>query len=768
MQERHRRKLVDILSLKILTELKKEKDENYDPLVFDERLVKYYLIVPYTKESLRFSIKLNKKYLEEYIKLKEMKRVEFEGRFDLRQFLASKEVKEEIEKKRAKEKVKGKAKGKLELESEPLSREIVEKFREKYGEMGATLAKKIMEVTDVDIGLRTSDIERIVEKFQVSSYRSQIEQLKERPITYNIYEFRDTIREVFGEEIETTRVFIEFDEENYEIRYIIEDMAEMSKYEEKIFRRLLTAIEETPGYITTIDELSKSEYSNKQQFVEMYIVKWINELWNILNISVPTRRSKFKILVNLLRELVGYKHLTPLFYDKENIEDISYVEVRSPIRVRYRLFSDWVPVYVRSLKTKKIRPLTFKTISEANEFIRILAQKAGQYVNVAMPIVDGRLPDNSRLHAKYSTTITAPEKGPTFTIRLKRERVILPLDLMLWRTLSPDMMAFAWMTVEVIPTASIVVAGTTGAGKTTTLQAVLMFIPPSAKILSIEDTPELKLPHPHWEATYTLESTYSKNKITMFDLVKGALRERPDYIIVQEVRGSEAMYMFHAMASGHAALTTFHAGSFEEVVNRFINDPINVPKTFMASTLKQIWIQKIVPSDVPGLRLARKVIEMWEVGGLDENGEIIGYKLFKYDFVDRKFYATETFGERFIDPESILYQLVYQMGFESPYDLIEEFKLRKEFLIMLTYLYKIYSDKNIQTTRLTVDQKRVVDEVLEFWKKYEVKNKGDLAKMFFDILFEYRVNRDQLLPLVTNLYSKVMTFLKDIVGVVLW
>ena len=778
LSDRKKWRLVDVIFLKQMTMRKKMIDKRFDPKLFDKKYVKFYIINPFKRSDFRVTIRIKRKYVEEYIKLKEMKKIEFEGKLPIDKFiiqgvegvgeggpggregegrggaLRGEFKRRETERKKRKE------------ETSKISKELLEKFRREYGEEGAEILKKLAEVSSVSKGIRAEDVEKL-ERI-VASMRSQIDELKDHPISYNLYEFKNTIKKVFGREIETAKVFIEFDDESYEIRYIIEDLTELSRAEMEAFKRLLSAIEETPGFIATIDEISRGEFKNKQELIEMYVVKWVNELWSILNIRVPSQRSKFKILVNILRHLVGYKHLNPLFYDKENIEDISYVEVGEPVRVRYRIFSDWLPVYMRGSGTKKIKPVTFNSIREANDFIRVLAQKAGQYVNVAMPMVNGRLPDNSRLHAKYSTTITAPEKGPTFTIRLKRERVILPLDLLLWRTVSPDIMAYAWMTVEVIPTASIVVAGSTGAGKTTTLQSILMFIPPSAKILSIEDTPELRLPHPHWEATYTLETTYSKNKITMFDLVKGALRERPDYIVVQEVRGSEAVDMFHAMASGHAALTTFHAKSFDEVINRFVNDPINVPKAFLASTLKQVWIQLIVPSDVPGQRFSRKVVEIWEVAGLDEKGNVRGYKLFYYDFITKRFYMTDAFARRLLDTDSILYQLIYQLGFHDPFELIDEFRLRKNFLMMLTYLYKVYTDKLIRKGRLTAEQNRVVDEVLEFWRRYEKIHNGDLAKMFFDILFEYRVSKDRIIKEVTELYSKVRMTLEDIVGVIEW
>ena len=740
---KRRRRIREILLLYFILNARKNK-YGIDYYYFDKRFTELREITALRKEDVKVEVKVPKNVLEEYYKLKTLQRREVSGRIDISGTFGG------VTRERARRPI-GTAGGELTV-SAPVSEGAKgeEEVREvDYDHVLSLLRGLVSERTKEDI----RKIAKLAEKRSVLTLKELVKGAHQRELKYFIYEFPDTIVEVFGRKIPTCSVEIVIDEEKDELQYVFEDLCRLTPIEREYFIQLRDAIEETPGYIASINEMLESEVMNKLHVAEMYIVNWADSLWDL--IGIPIRRfskSYFKIIVQLLRDLVGYKKLNPLFYDKENIEDISYVAVNSPVRVRYRLFTEWLPVYIKDAKGRK-RPLTFRRLSEANEYVRLLVQKTGEYVNMAFPMVDGRLPDNSRLHAKYGTTITSPDKGPTFTIRLKSEKTILPLHLINWRTASPELMAFAWMTTEIVSTASTIIAGTTGVGKTTTLQSILHFVPPTAKILSIEETPELRLPHPHWEPVYTLETGTSERKISMFDLVKGALRERPDYIVVQEVRGQEAMDMFHAMASGHASLSTMHAGSFEEVIKRLTSRPINVPEGFVATTLKQVWIQLIVPSEVKGFKVARKVVQVWEVSGTPD-GKPIGYKLFTYNYLKRLFEPTPEFAQRLYDENSIFFQVMVQNGFDDQKELLYEFTMRSRFLKMLSEIFKVYENYHtLKAEPLSPDQQEAVEDIMNFWRAYEDKaGARDLSKMFFLILFDYK-NKKQTLTRVIELYS---------------
>jgi flagellar protein FlaI len=168
--------------------------------------------------------------------------------------------------------------------------------------------------------------------------------------------------------------------------------------------------------------------------------------------------------------------------------------------------------------------------------------------------MDGSLPDGSRVQVTYGTDIAM--RGSNFTIRKFTEKPITPIDELNFGTVSPEINAYLWMTVE--SGLSLLVAGSTATGKTSFLNAMSLFIQPELKIISIEDTPELRLPHPNWIPVVARAGFGIKGygEVTMFDLLKSALRQRPNFVIVGEVRGKEAYVMFPGMATGHPSMGT--------------------------------------------------------------------------------------------------------------------------------------------------------------------------------------------------------------------
>lgn len=314
--------------------------------------------------------------------------------------------------------------------------------------------------------------------------------------------------------------------------------------------------------------------------------------------SIPDKR-RLKLRYYLMRDFLGYGKIEALMKDKM-IEDISCSGANLPIYVYHQIHGP--------LKTN----LIFGN-EELDSLVSTLAQRCGKHVSIAEPIIDASLPDGSRINITFQNEVSM--RGSTFTIRKFKERVLTPVDLIRSGSISAEMLAYLWIMIE--KKASILVAGEVATGKTTLVNAFSLFIPKNLKIISIEDTPEIRLPHENWTSLVTRMGFFGEGKsVTMFDLLKAALRQRPDYIILGEVRGEEALTLFQAMSTGHLALGTIHAKSPKAVIERLLSPPINVPK-IMVSLLDCICMQTLW-RDESGIK--RKTSGIWEV--ISERGEI--------------------------------------------------------------------------------------------------------------------------------------------------
>jgi len=243
----------------------------------------------------------------------------------------------------------------------------------------------------------------------------------------------------------------------------------------------------------------------------------------------------------------------------------------------------------------------------ASDFARKLSEKMGSPVSEGQPIADGVLPDGSRGNIIYSDAVSI--KGPSMTIRRFTETPISVTQLIKWGTISSGVAAYLWLCLQY--GRSLFLCGETACGKTTTMNAIIPFIPPDKKIYTAESTPELQVPHTVWQRLLTKTTGPKEGQVDLFDLLKAALRSRPDYIIPGEVRGAEGNIVFQAMQTGHPCMTTFHAGSVTKVIQRFTGDPINVPKTFM-DNLDVILIQMAV--EQKGKKV-RKCLSVEEIEG---------------------------------------------------------------------------------------------------------------------------------------------------------
>ncbi len=230
--------------------------------------------------------------------------------------------------------------------------------------------------------------------------------------------------------------------------------------------------------------------------------------------------------------------------------------------------------------------ISLDTADELDSFVIKVAQRANRHVSIANPLLDASLPDGSRVQLTYGTEVT--QRGSTFTIRKFKADPFTISDLILYNTIDLDIAAFYWLAME--HNISILIAGGTAAGKTTLLNTVSMMIKPDLKIITIEDTAELNLAHENWIPSVvrsgfgeTSESGYRRGQISMYQLLRAAMRQRPDYIIVGEIRGEEAYAMFQAMSTGHRGLGTIHGDSVEGVIHRLESKPMNIPRSMMKS-----------------------------------------------------------------------------------------------------------------------------------------------------------------------------------------
>jgi flagellar protein FlaI len=274
-----------------------------------------------------------------------------------------------------------------------------------------------------------------------------------------------------------------------------------------------------------------------------------------------------KILYYLKRDIVGYGRIDPLMFDPY-VEDISCSGINKRIFLWHRRYEN--------IRTN----LFFKEEVELDDFVVKMVHKAGRHVSIAFPIVDVTLPGQHRLAVSYGRETTP--SGTSFTIRKFREDPFTIIDLIENETIDANIAAYLWLLME--NKMSVMIMGATGAGKTTALNAIACLVKPSYKIISVEEVAEINLPHENWTATIARSGfgMESEGEISLYDLIKSAVRHRPDLIIVGEVRGEEAYVLFQALATGHGGLCTMHAEDVETAIKRLTQPPMNIPSSIIS------------------------------------------------------------------------------------------------------------------------------------------------------------------------------------------
>lgn len=315
----------------------------------------------------------------------------------------------------------------------------------------------------------------------------------------------------------------------------------------------------------------------------------------------------------VLRDKAGMGVLEPMVKDT-HIEDISCSGL-GPIFLEHKIF--------KGMKSAVV----FDTHDELDEFVLRLSEHIKRPVTIRNPIVDAVLSDGSRINIVYGREVS--QRGSNFTIRKFSDTPLSILELIEFGTLDYRMAAYLSLVLE--DGMNTFVAGETASGKTTLLNAITTFIAPAAKVVSIEDTPELQVPHSNWirEVSKAVRKGEQGAEVSMFDLLKAALRQRPNVIIIGEIRGEEGAVAFQAMQTGHAVMATFHAASVEKLIQRLTGNPINIPKTYM-DNLNVVVIQSAVK--LPNGKTARRALSISEIVGYDPTSNSFSFiEVFRWD-----------------------------------------------------------------------------------------------------------------------------------------
>jgi len=356
------------------------------------------------------------------------------------------------------------------------------------------------------------------------------------------------------------------------------------------------------------------------------------------------------IRYRLNRDIVGLGPLEPVMRDPAN-EDI-HVIGPTECHVDHSVYS--------MLETT----VEWESDQHFDQWLKNMGERIGDPLSDSDPIVDSTLPDGSRLNVIYSDDISL--KGPSLTIRQGTEIPLSVFQITAWGTLSPELAAYLWLCLENEQT--VFVVGETASGKTTTLNSIMSFIPRDSKIYTAEDTAEVLPPHNTWQQLLTREGDDESTSVDMFDLVAAALRSRPDYIIVGEVRGEEGRMAFQAAQTGHPVMLTFHASDIVSMIQRFTGDPINIPETFMDNADVALFQNRVKQGD----NVLRRVTSVQEIEGYSKQMDgVVTRQAFYWDPVEDEI-VFQGRNNSYVLEE----QIATLLGYEDTRDIYDEVDFR--------------------------------------------------------------------------------------------
>jgi len=373
-------------------------------------------------------------------------------------------------------------------------------------------------------------------------------------------------------------------------------------------------------------------------------------MWELIGMEdkrvVVSEAQRDRLRYIIVRDLIKNGPLETLLSD-EMLEDIHSVGLKH-IHMDHKVFE---------MVTSNIR---FRERDILARYLRSMSERIGRPVSDNNPIIDGALLDGSRINIIFSDDVSM--LGPSFTIRKFAEETISITQLIQWGTMSSQVAAYIWLCLEY--GMSVLVSGETASGKTTTLNAILPFIDHNVKIYSAEDTPEVKVSHKIWQRLVTRSSKNEDSSVEMFDLLKAALRSRPRYIIIGEIRGVEGATAFQAMQTGHPVIATFHASSIVKMIQRFTGDPINVPIRFF-DNLNFAIFQEVTETNG---NLVRRITGVDEVIGYNKHSDgVLTRGMFEWDPLKDKHYFRGMFQSHLLENK-----IAAQAGFANKRDVYDE------------------------------------------------------------------------------------------------
>lgn len=366
--------------------------------------------------------------------------------------------------------------------------------------------------------------------------------------------------------------------------------------EPKLNDKEATALQKIKDGLVQIIDVSLEDIKKYEKMIE-FLEASVQRLISEYNFKI-NEKEYLKIMYFIYRDFIGLNRIEAMMNDPY-IEDIGCDGLNVPIYVVHQKFG--------SIKTNII----YSDEKELREFVIKLAERCDRYISYAEPLLDGTLTDGSRVQASLAGDVTT--RGPTFSIRKFKDIPFTPVDMMRLNTATDEMLAYLWYVVE--NNANILITGGVSTGKTSMLNTISLFIPTSAKIVSIEDTRELNLPHENWipgVARIGFGGT-GTGEVTMYELLRESFRQNPDYLIVGEVRGKEAYVMFQGMSSGHPSISTFHAGDVDDVIKRLQSKPINLS----AGLLDSLNIVIVMIHAREKGKSARRIKEIVEIQNVD-------------------------------------------------------------------------------------------------------------------------------------------------------
>jgi archaeal flagellar protein FlaI len=380
--------------------------------------------------------------------------------------------------------------------------------------------------------------------------------------------------------------------------YVVDELA-MTKEERDTYKRLKNILEYELKAPMAEETLADSFHRQLPSIMEDHAksLEGINEI------------GKRKILYYLERDLIGFGKIDALMAD-QFIEDISCLGVGKPIYLWHRKYE--------SVRTN----IAIENEEELDDFVTRIVHRQGKHVSIAHPIVDLTLPGKHRLAVSFGKETTPA--GTSFTIRKFREDPITIVDLIMNETIDETVGAYLWLLME--NKVSVMIVGPTGAGKTTALNAIACLIKPDFKIISVEEVAEINLPQENWVSTIARPGFGGDNEgeVSLYDLIKSAVRHRPSLILVGEVRGEEAYVLFQALATGHGGLCTMHAEDVETAVQRLTQPPMNIPPSIIplmncVIVVKQVKIPSFVAMERKvSTRKFVRISELDATGGLHD------------------------------------------------------------------------------------------------------------------------------------------------------